>query len=217
MIEIGRQKLNELYWAKRLSSNRIGELYGVSGTTILNRMRELGIKIRKPAEYLKGHQMPEETRRKIAEAQLGERSVNWKGGRYVDNHGYMRVTVPPDSPFYPMAHKCTKRIRQRDITEHRLIMAQHLSRCLYPWEVVHHKNGDKLDNRIENLELMPSMTKHMTSMNYQRFIEQIKAEAKGELLGALKASGVEVTKNTLMITTPNSWKVDGWLVFIPDD
>ena len=41
----------------------------------------------------------------------------------------------------------------QDVLEHRWIMQQHLGRCLYAHEEVHHRNGVRTDNAIANLEL----------------------------------------------------------------
>lgn len=55
----------------------------------------------------------------------------------------------------------TKYINGRRCAVHRYIFEQHLGRPLLPDEIVHHINENKLDNRIENLELM-SRASHMT-------------------------------------------------------
>lgn len=81
----------------------------------------------------------------------GAEHTGWKGGRQLDKHGYVLV--------YCKGHPHAK--DGRYIREHRLVMEQHLGRYLERGEVVHHINGDRQDNRIENLFLFPSNTEHL--------------------------------------------------------
>jgi len=88
----------------------------------------------------------------------GPENPCWRGGRYVEpEKGYVMVRCPPE--FQPMA-------RQNGyVLEHRLVVAQHLERCLVSGEVVHHRNGDLEDNRPENLRLYSSHQAHYSQQH----------------------------------------------------
>lgn len=73
----------------------------------------------------------------------GEENPNWKGGKTIDAYGYIFIYAPG----HPYAHR-------NYVKEHRLVMEKSLNRYLDPKEIVHHINGIKYDNRIENLEIM---------------------------------------------------------------
>jgi len=98
--------------------------------------------------------------------------------KHIDKHPpwynqYITVKLPPGSPYMPMANK------DGYIPEHRLIIAQHLGRCLTRREIVHHIDGKKQDNRIENLELRSSNGEH-TSFHRQvsKVIKELQVEAR---------------------------------------
>lgn len=83
-------------------------------------------------------------------ARRGEKSPTWKGGKTRSRKGYVVLRNDGDVIF-----------------EHRAVMEEHIGRMLTEDEVVHHINGDKTDNRLENLQLM-TRGEHSTMHNKRR-------------------------------------------------
>lgn len=92
-----------------------------------------------------------EHRARLSEANARERNNNWKGGRTPHGAGYVYVNV---GVGHPMANP------KGYALEHRIVVAGHIGRVLDRVEVVHHINGVKDDNRIENLQLLPDHSAH---------------------------------------------------------
>ena len=87
-------------------------------------------------------------KRTTSENFTGKGHPNWKGGKSKEGH-YITVYKPD----HPKAHKSR-------IPEHILIAEENLGRFLKPEERVHHINFNKLDNRIENLYIFKTSSKH---------------------------------------------------------
>jgi len=70
---------------------------------------------------------------------IGKESPSFRGGRNIATSGYVRILIPGTGSYQ---------------FEHRLVMEKKLGRKLKRNEVIHHKNGNRQDNRIENLIFM---------------------------------------------------------------
>lgn len=83
-------------------------------------------------------------------ARKGKIGGNNRGGKIKDRFGYIQIWMPkhPNAKMAGYIH------------EHRLVMSNKIGRPLKSTESVHHINGIKDDNRIENLELMQHRVHH---------------------------------------------------------
>lgn len=169
-----------LYVDERLSLEECGQRLGVTGAGVRVVLLKNGIRLRSQSEQQTKIDVAEATRLYVEEGlsiakcaeRLGfdfrsvynalrrngvdtSRGIGWRRGKSKGRlelaTGYVMLYMPdhPEARHRPY------------VFEHRVVMEQHLGRRLGPEEVVHHINGNRADNRVENLEVFPDNGAHM--------------------------------------------------------
>jgi hypothetical protein len=144
---------------QRLQQWKVAEILGLTEKQIQRRIRRLGLTTQRTGPR-GGAEHPE-----------------WKGGRHLDKNGYVLLYAPG----HPSA-------RGKYILEHRLVMEQHLGRHLTRDEVVHHRNGNREDNRIDNLEVFATNADHLRHELTGR-CPKWTPEGKARILAACREGG----------------------------
>ena len=107
-----------------------------------------------------GRKPNKETLLKLSIATTKEKNPNWNGGTYIsDGRSYTRIDNVKDKKPY--------------VFTHRLIVEKHIGRKLGRKEVVHHIDGNSLNNNINNLMVFVSNASHR---RYHGNINNIKSE-----------------------------------------
>jgi len=104
--------------------------------------------------WAKNYKHSEETKRKIRESNIGKTRLNpvWnkgKGSGWVTGNGYKMITK-----------------NNKQILEHHDVWMKFNKKKILPGFHIHHNNGNKLDNRIENLTML-SISEH-TKLHWAR-------------------------------------------------
>lgn len=115
------------YSSGETSVRTVKDQFGIPPTSLLRYCRERNIPIKQPG-FLNAKK---------------DKHPTWKGGFRLDKDGYIR-TYAPDHPW-PR--------RGKYIHEHVRVMEIHLGRKLKSDESVHHIDGNKLNNSLDNLLL----------------------------------------------------------------
>lgn len=116
-------------------------------------LKEIANKLNMSYKHIRSLLIHYDISRRIPKArnQFGEKNPNWKSGkdgRRITKRGYVYIRCPS----HPRASR-----NHNYVPEQVLIMERYLQRYLTENELVHHINGIRTDNRIENLQVMPRL------------------------------------------------------------
>jgi len=120
------------------------------------------------------------------------------GGIYIDTYGYRRIKNR--NHFY-----CDN---QGYVLEHRLSMEKQLGRYLLPEEIIHHKNGIKTDNRINNIKLFTNNGFHRRYHNLKDnpFLSRKHTKKTKKLMGEIRKKYWQIHSKKVQLVCDNCGK-----------
>jgi len=116
--------------------------------------------------------------------EFGEKHPRWKGGRIISSSGYIGIVVPKGHHL---------RMKNGYAYEHQIVAEQKLGRRLQKGEIVHHKNGDRTDNCLENIEICSSRFSHKVK-HRKTDLERRKPNEPNPLISCACGCGIRFPK-----------------------
>jgi hypothetical protein len=154
MNKITPALLHELYTQSDKSGLQVAKELGIGRTTLGRYLKKFGIPMKNLSEIMTGRKLSPEHKAKVVKTLRNgsqNENPNWKGGRTTTSQGYVWIK----------SNEHPNKNRQGYVLEHRLVIEKKLGRYLEKSEHVHHINGVKTDNRIENLKIV-TRSEHTT-------------------------------------------------------
>lgn len=161
-----KRRLSELKMGKKLSEEHKGKI------SIANKGKKLSREHREKLSMArKGMKFSKKTKERISKAKTGqnlaEKHHNWIG--HTIKSGYRQIY----SPDHPNTTK------DNYVAEHRLIMEKHLGRYLNKNEIIHHVDGNRLNNKLENLVLTDNSSHMKDHITLRYKYRDLKCENRG--------------------------------------
>ena len=137
--------LKVLYLDFGLNQKQVAKIFGVCKKTVCKQLKKLGILRSRSEVNMLNWKYGQKYNHDKSGFKKGKEHVSWKGGRFEDSRGYIRIYAPN----HPRAKKHSY------VSEHILVWEKTHEKLLPMDFLIHHLNGIRNDNRPENLFAMP--------------------------------------------------------------